>query len=397
MRLKIIGDAGTGKTSRIVKIAARFDAVVLSHTRAAAAAVRASARRQELPVNVSTLHAYACREVPELRPFLKKTRELGGVENIRQEFARRHGLSGEEAEAFFSFYSYLVNTGYHRGEVNVDEALRRVRRGPYTASVKPKLVEEYELFKVRRGLVDYEDMLKFLYDAVEKALELPVVVIDEAQDNSPLQWAILKAAKLVFASGDELQSIYSFQGARPKLFQRFGDRFIILDRNYRIPSKIWDFAGKIVRKQLRRRRAEAVKKGGLVKAVERPVRARDVVELVKREWDGKKTLVMARYNKFVEELYLRLKAEGLPVCTPNNYYDGQIVVGTIHSCKGYEGENAILVDAIDEHEEEDEEEEERVWYVGATRAREKLVIAPLLGWEHFLSSLFGDCVPVCVA
>jgi ATP-dependent helicase/nuclease subunit A len=59
------------------------------------------------------------------------------------------------------------------------------------------------------------------------------ILVDEAQDTSPAQWAIISALaeeffagdgsatgrnRTVFAVGDEKQSIYSFQGARPELF-----------------------------------------------------------------------------------------------------------------------------------------------------------------------------------
>ena len=65
------------------------------------------------------------------------------------------------------------------------------------------------------------------------------VLIDEAQDTSPKQWAIVKALvgeffaghgahdrpRTIFAVGDEKQSIFSFQGAAPREFARNRDHF----------------------------------------------------------------------------------------------------------------------------------------------------------------------------
>ena len=96
--------------------------------------------------------------------------------------------------------------------------------------------------KNRRGLLDYDDL-------IDKTLELLTeesaawvhykldsgihhVLIDEAQDTSPKQWAIVKAlvseffagkgaherTRTIFAVGDEKQSIFSFQGAKPREF-----------------------------------------------------------------------------------------------------------------------------------------------------------------------------------
>ena len=98
------------------------------------------------------------------------------------------------------------------------------------------------------GALDFADL-------IEKALELlrsPAgawvlykldrgvdhVLIDEAQDTNPEQWEILRRIteefhagagqfperpRTVFAVGDEKQSIYSFQGARPREFARSRD------------------------------------------------------------------------------------------------------------------------------------------------------------------------------
>ena len=71
------------------------------------------------------------------------------------------------------------------------------------------------------------------------------ILVDEAQDTNPEQWAIIEALaeeffagagaretlRTLFAVGDEKQSIYSFQGANParfgavgRAFKRAGDR-----------------------------------------------------------------------------------------------------------------------------------------------------------------------------
>jgi ATP-dependent helicase/nuclease subunit A len=65
------------------------------------------------------------------------------------------------------------------------------------------------------------------------------ILVDEAQDTSPLQWQVVEAlaheffagagarevVRSVFAVGDEKQSIYSFQGAAPHMFAATGARF----------------------------------------------------------------------------------------------------------------------------------------------------------------------------
>src|SRR5690606_41450584 len=65
------------------------------------------------------------------------------------------------------------------------------------------------------------------------------ILVDESQDTNREQWEVVKLLaaefftgmsaadrpRTVFAVGDGKQSIYSFQGAAPELFQATGDEF----------------------------------------------------------------------------------------------------------------------------------------------------------------------------
>ncbi len=65
------------------------------------------------------------------------------------------------------------------------------------------------------------------------------ILVDEAQDTSPIQWQVIRALaeeffsgqgagdvrRTLFAVGDEKQSIYGFQGAAPAMFAAAGDEF----------------------------------------------------------------------------------------------------------------------------------------------------------------------------
>jgi ATP-dependent helicase/nuclease subunit A len=69
--------------------------------------------------------------------------------------------------------------------------------------------------------------------------DLTHILVDEAQDTSPAQWALIQALtaefftgasageqqRTLFAVGDEKQSIYSFQGAEPRRFAEAGRDF----------------------------------------------------------------------------------------------------------------------------------------------------------------------------
>ena len=109
-------------------------------------------------------------------------------------------------------------------------------------TVAYEVLTRYANEKERRGLLDYDDLIEktvALLGNVEAAwvhykLDLGIdhVLVDEAQDTSHKQWAIVRrltdeftagagarqTRRTMFAVGDEKQSIYSFQDAAPKEF-----------------------------------------------------------------------------------------------------------------------------------------------------------------------------------
>ena len=116
-------------------------------------------------------------------------------------------------------------------------------------------VDAYQRAKVARALLDFTDLTAkaraLLADREDAAWVLykldggvDHVLLDEAQDTAPEQWDILRALtgeffagagavgrpdpRTVFIVGDEKQSIYSFQGARPERLAQEADRYAAL-------------------------------------------------------------------------------------------------------------------------------------------------------------------------
>jgi ATP-dependent helicase/nuclease subunit A len=111
------------------------------------------------------------------------------------------------------------------------------------------VIERFRAEKNRRGLLDYQDLIDKTLELLNNVSAAWVhykldrgihhLLIDEAQDTSPKQWAIIKALtgefftglgahdrpRTVFAVGDEKQSIFSFQGAVPTEFANNRDHF----------------------------------------------------------------------------------------------------------------------------------------------------------------------------
>jgi double-strand break repair helicase AddA, alphaproteobacterial type len=113
------------------------------------------------------------------------------------------------------------------------------------------LVGRYEQLKAGRGLLDFNDLITRTIRLLSRQDAGPWVLykldrgidhilLDEAQDTSPDQWAVVRALageffagrgaredvhRTIFAVGDEKQSIYSFQGAAPESFAASASEF----------------------------------------------------------------------------------------------------------------------------------------------------------------------------
>ena len=119
------------------------------------------------------------------------------------------------------------------------------------------VAEEYEKIKKERSRCDFTDMLVAGKDkALENDLEL--VVVDEAQDLSPLQWEVIDSifvprAKSMILAGDDDQTIFGFSGVD---VSSFGERIKKADTreflfvSHRAGRKILEFAYNMVNKYL---------------------------------------------------------------------------------------------------------------------------------------------------
>ena len=125
-------------------------------------------------------------------------------------------------------------------------------------TISERVMAHYTRAKSQRAALDFEDLIVSSASLLDQSNAaawvlykldggLDHVLVDEAQDTSPVQWRVIEqlvaefyagagarkeqprevneTARTVFAVGDEKQSIYSFQGAAPKMFAETGLNF----------------------------------------------------------------------------------------------------------------------------------------------------------------------------
>lgn len=114
------------------------------------------------------------------------------------------------------------------------------------------------------GKIDHNDVLFFSVVLIDKypfilevlRAKFPYIFLDEYQDTSPIQAYIIDKIKeketIVGVIGDKAQSIFSFQGANPSLFESFNadsDCQFKIVQNHRSTKEIVDFLN-IIRKDI---------------------------------------------------------------------------------------------------------------------------------------------------
>lgn len=374
IKLLIIGDAGTGKTHYLLKKATTDfeDCIFVSHTNAAINEFRKRDRNND--IEARTLHSLCLSLIKRKNKDVKVMDEAA-----RQEFCKKAGLeydpdpySSSLAKEFFSLRSLYVNL--KRPPIDRFCNHYKLDYDEFT-----KLFSEYEKFKKEKGLIDFEDMLEMALEA-DRKVTTQTVIVDEAQDLSPLQWDVVDTifdADMIIAAGDDMQSIFSFQGAKPELFLSFSDKVKVLKRNYRIPKNLWDFAGWMIRDQLKRPRSVPVdeSKRGVINVTD-PMTFEEAANYIAAHHTG---LVVVRHNKYCLLLEELLKKAGIRprLVKRHGFSWNAINVDTVHAVKGMEHERVFVLDAV-KHPSYPEEED-RIWYTALTRAKKELHVIPILG------------------
>ena len=120
--------------------------------------------------------------------------------------------------------------------------------------LKLKYIDE-ALIKYKRARNKY-DMTDMIVDFNQKHYDtmpnFDVVIIDEAQDLSWLQWKMVERvvtnAKRVYVAGDDDQAIYRWAGARPEYLMNMEGKRTILNKSYRLSKLIHAKADKLIKR-----------------------------------------------------------------------------------------------------------------------------------------------------
>ena len=166
----------------------------------------------------------------------------------------------------------------------------------------------YRHYKQANSLFDFTDLLEMVVQREEDLPYLDVVIVDEAQDLSRIQWDLVqklaKRCKRFYLAGDDDQAVYTWAGADVKAFLAFPGRIEFLTQSHRVPSRIHTLASSIVGRIQNRQ-----EKTWFPKAEEGEIKHYNgfhQVDITAGEW-----LIMASTNYMLNDLHNWIKSQGL--------------------------------------------------------------------------------------
>lgn len=375
----LLGGPGTGKTTALVnrikeRKPQRF--ALLSFTRQAANEAKDRLKYLYSPRDldwVRTIHSFAFR-------ILKLNRNSMFTDNHLKDFGNECGFDfpsivyyDEEDGTFEGLtedqmtYRQMIIVdilGAEKVNENWDfDAIRSMRR-------------HYIQYKSDHNLLDFNDILK---SCVNTSLpKFDDLYVDESQDLSPLQWAVvfrlMKNSKYTLFAGDDDQMIYEWAGVDRTYFMNVAKdaNQEILITNYRLPAPIITKSQRIIEKC-----KDRIPKPSNV-AVNPNTYAWNRVEgLDSIEFNRAQSyLILARNNVFLRNIREQLAELELPWSYLKHGEKKHIQISTIHGSKGAEADNIILFTDVTNstYQNITSDSEHRVWYVGATRTKENLII-----------------------
>ncbi len=264
----IYGPPGTGKTRRLVEITSKevlersARCCYLSYTKSAAEeaanrvkALTAGGHSKLAGVMPSTIHSLAFNAISANRAQVVDLLKLDalakhtGIPFKRNNIEDTEPLEGDD---YLAVLSLAGNKG-----ISSAEAYKHL--GAPGEWARFEMFETaYTSWKREYGFLDFNDMLVKFVDLPESCIPLfEVVMLDEAQDCSNLQWKAInrvaeKAAR-VYVAGDDDQAIFEWNGANPHGMAEFADRNLsaggrvtVLDHSWRVPAAAHFMAQEVI-------------------------------------------------------------------------------------------------------------------------------------------------------
>lgn len=253
-----VASAGAGKSSCLVARIENMvkqgikqeDILAISFTNAAVVELKDKLKSIGLEqVNVGTFHSI-CRKLL-LDNGVTAAANLPNRYMVKREMEKATGEKNLNIDDVLSFIGY--QKAYMIGFAEEFEK----KESMYDEGTLRTCYRVYEQIKKQKDWMDFDDYLVCTYFMYKEGIlnkNWKYLLVDETQDTATVQYELIKLwcpYNNVFATGDVKQSLYSWRGAKPELFQNFYKEFpntkvINLYTNYRSCKNIVDAANAFI-------------------------------------------------------------------------------------------------------------------------------------------------------
>lgn len=278
----VVAGAGTGKTTTLTRRVAYLleqkidpsQILLLTFTRSASKSMIERARNLNPKANDvygGTFHSVAAnliREAPQVFG-LKENFTVLDPDDARDSIKQcmnsmpKTKINVRASEAL-KVISWSSNTQQDIPDscAKIDESLIEI--SDWMSELKDKYID----YKLKKDLVDYDDLLLLFASCVEHEQigpslrkRWPFIMVDEHQDSNPVQLRIIYGlggnTPNVMAVGDPSQAIYGFRGSAPQTMMDFKKhwpetRVLKLQVNYRSNQPILDLVNAVDESQINR-------------------------------------------------------------------------------------------------------------------------------------------------
>ncbi len=161
-------------------------------------------------------------------------------------------------------------------------------------------------YKGHVNKLDFSDMISKYIEIVDPPY-LDLLIVDEAQDLTPLQWTMVEKiatnAEQVIIAGDDDQAIHRWTGVNVQRFIDSSNNIKVLNKSYRLPRSVWELSERISRRISNRIEKEFFPK-------EEEGRVDWVWRVGDLPLDQGSWTIMARTNSFVKDIAEQLRDLG---------------------------------------------------------------------------------------
>jgi DNA helicase-2/ATP-dependent DNA helicase PcrA len=336
---RIFGPPGTGKTTRLatrsipeaVKRYGPEGILVASFTRAAAKEI--ASRDIRLPENnVGTLHSLCYRSLgnPELTVrHIKDWNERTPLYALRNTGAGSLDEGGDEESAS----SNTVGDRLHSRSQIYRAKMIPPDKWPRLDVIN--FYKEWTAWKKESGLMDFTDLIEnALRDRPKPPKDVKVMFLDEAQDFTPLQFALVRSWGFMtdwfVMVGDDDQCIYSFSGASPEAFllpELEAKYKTVLEQSYRVPRAVHERALQVVGRLSTREEKEYMPRDAEGAVIDAGGDYKDPDEALERALeyaykDDKTVMFLSQCSYMLEATKAGLKSRGVPFHNPYRRKNG---------------------------------------------------------------------------